>query len=304
MIKELDLLFKNDDVRLKTQFTRHLKTFYAPQDIISQILKAILQNALEGIIQKRESTEDPYAPAIKIQTKMNGPEIELIVKDNGIGMEEGEISQAFLPGFTTKDPSRHAGMGLFFCQTVLHTLLNGKISLSSVKGVGTKVTVKIPSVPALRGSSQANREKGKKPNKKPVQVARPGLFEGRVFWFLGAHDSMQEYIEKFLQTNKATTRGISGFQGLENHFQRGAIADAIILNITNEDEAQTLAMALKEKHALGRTLFLIPEELFVSFKKRYKETGAKFIRKPFPIEVFMDHVINLLGDENAREISP
>ncbi len=301
--KDLAPLFKSNDVHLKTQFTRHLKTFYAPPGLMTQILKTLLQNALEGVIQKRELSDESYDPAIKVQTKMNGSEIELAVKDNGIGMDDGEISQAFLPGFTTKNPSQHAGMGLFLCQTILHALLNGDIQLSSVKGVGTKVTIKIPSVSALHESNRVNRENGEKPRKKPVKMVNRGLFEGRVLWLLGAHDSMQEYVEKFLQANKATIRVISGAQGLENHFKRGAFPDAIILNITNEDEAQTLALALKEKQALEKTLFLTPEELFVSFKKRYKKTGARFIRKPFPIETFVDHVINLFGNEGAKEIS-
>ena len=85
------------------------------------------------------------------------PEIELIVEDNGCGMDEEVRAHLFQPFFTTKAHGSGNGLGLF----TVHNIVSrggGELSVDSAPGKGTRISVRLPIAenPMLEHSSQAN----------------------------------------------------------------------------------------------------------------------------------------------------
>jgi len=71
------------------------------------------------------------------------PMVELAVSDTGDGMDEGTLSKAFTPFFTTKPPGRGTGLGLATVRAIV-LKANGTAHLESTPGKGTRVAVRLP----------------------------------------------------------------------------------------------------------------------------------------------------------------
>lgn len=109
---------------------------------ISQVISNLLGNAIK--FTERGS--------VRLSCRRTGgsasvDEVELVVADTGIGMAPEFIPSLFEP-FTQEDGG-HArryggtGLGLNITRRLVH-LMNGEVSVTSEKGVGTLVTVRLP----------------------------------------------------------------------------------------------------------------------------------------------------------------
>ncbi|MFH1644953.1 MAG: PAS domain-containing protein, partial [Candidatus Omnitrophota bacterium] len=101
---------------------------------IAQVLKNIIINAIQA-------TEDKKG-IIKITGKrINKKMVEIVVKDNGIGIDSKDLKKTYSPFFTTK--TKGTGLGLSVCKKIVD-LHNGSIQILSKKGRGTEVILKVP----------------------------------------------------------------------------------------------------------------------------------------------------------------
>lgn len=69
--------------------------------------------------------------------------LEINIQDNGIGMTEAVLQQAFDPFFTTRAVGSGAGLGLSTSKELIERA-HGSITLSSVLGAGTRVQILLP----------------------------------------------------------------------------------------------------------------------------------------------------------------
>ena len=65
------------------------------------------------------------------------------VRDEGGGMAPDVLARAGNPFFTTKEPGRGMGLGLFLARTVL-AKLGGRLEIESREGAGTSVLFELP----------------------------------------------------------------------------------------------------------------------------------------------------------------
>ncbi|MBF0486525.1 MAG: GAF domain-containing protein [Nitrospirae bacterium] len=83
---------------------------------------------------------------IRIVTAITGMEGELIkirIEDDGVGMTEDAVKQAFVPFFTTKEVGSGKGLGLAMVDGIIKRH-GGKVSLESTEGKGTAITIILP----------------------------------------------------------------------------------------------------------------------------------------------------------------
>ncbi len=82
---------------------------------------------------------------LTITTYSQDDTVALIIEDTGMGMNDEEIEQAFLPFFTTKDVGEGTGLGL----AVVHGIVashGGSITVESELGHGSKFEIRLPRV--------------------------------------------------------------------------------------------------------------------------------------------------------------
>ncbi len=73
-----------------------------------------------------------------------GDSVQVIVGDQGVGMEEAVRKRVFEPFFTTKRGRGGTGLGLNIVYNLVTGLLGGSIRCESAKGVGTRFVVRVP----------------------------------------------------------------------------------------------------------------------------------------------------------------
>ena len=110
------------------------QTLWVPQEAIAQAVRNLIHNGLDA---------SGHSGRVQLFPKIIQDELQLTVIDTGEGMSNEVLDRASDPFFTTKEPGRGIGLGLFLTRNVI-SQLGGVLRLESSPGVGTQAIVTIP----------------------------------------------------------------------------------------------------------------------------------------------------------------
>jgi signal transduction histidine kinase len=99
---------------------------------MNRVFINLIKNAFEAM---------PEGGKLEINSKILSDEIEIEVRDTGVGMSTETLARIWTPLFTTK--AKGMGFGLAICKRVIEAHA-GKISVTSEVGKGTTFTIIIP----------------------------------------------------------------------------------------------------------------------------------------------------------------
>lgn len=102
-------------------------------------MKQVVLNLVINALHAMDGRPDPV---LTIEVRTFGPIAELVVSDNGCGIEAENLGRIFDPFFTTKGPERGTGLGLSVCFSIVRQH-GGEIRVESQPGVGTRFTVSL-----------------------------------------------------------------------------------------------------------------------------------------------------------------
>ncbi|MGB7323943.1 MAG: ATP-binding protein [Rubripirellula sp.] len=107
---------------------------WVPQEAVAQAVRNLIHNGLDA---------SGAHGRVRLEPKLMGKTLQLAVIDSGSGMTPEVLERASDPFFTTKDPGRGIGLGLFLTRNVI-SQLGGELQFHSQPGSGTEVIVRIP----------------------------------------------------------------------------------------------------------------------------------------------------------------
>ena len=110
-------------------------------DELSKAMDGMLKNAMYAVLRKAEQVA--YSPEIYVGLKVNGDQLEIIIRDNGTGIDEKIKERIFAPFFTTKTTGEAAGIGLYLCREIVQNH-RGSIEVESQKGEYTQFLIGLP----------------------------------------------------------------------------------------------------------------------------------------------------------------
>lgn len=84
-----------------------------------------------------------YDGTVRVTTSAGGGWLELVVEDDGCGMEPAVLERVFDPFFTTKRVDEGTGLGLAICYQIIRDH-GGEISIDSTPGAGTRARIRLP----------------------------------------------------------------------------------------------------------------------------------------------------------------
>jgi len=120
------------------------QSLWIPQEAVAQAIRNLIHNGL-----------DASGPSgrVRLETSHDDAKIVFRICDSGRGMTDEELGRAGEPFYTTKEPGRGMGLGLFLTRNVV-SRLGGSLEFESVQGHGTVATVKLPCAePSVRGAA-------------------------------------------------------------------------------------------------------------------------------------------------------
>ncbi len=107
------------------------------RELLEWVIENLLSNAVSALDRRPGLIEVTVAP------REEGRGVEIVVRDNGRGMNLAEQRRAFEPGYTTK--RRGWGMGLALARRVVQEYHGGRLFIRrSAPGEGTTVVVSLP----------------------------------------------------------------------------------------------------------------------------------------------------------------
>lgn len=135
--------FQNDTVMTDEGITIHLQLEYdlplvsTSADMLTEAFRVLIKNGAEAI---RDKGTERHLWLVSQKTAPN--QIEITVKDSGVGIKPEHLPHIFDMGWSTKG-SKGMGFGLFWTQYYLEGM-NGRISAESTRGKGTTFHIQLP----------------------------------------------------------------------------------------------------------------------------------------------------------------
>ncbi len=132
LIPIVESRLRDNNIVLKTGLSKKLPEVYAYPAMVKQALVHLVNNADDAMRR---------GGIIKIVTQKRGNTVQLIVVDQGEGMDKKTLEKIRKPDYVGE--KGRVALGLFICKDVMKNN-GGCLDIAAVKGEGTKVTLSFP----------------------------------------------------------------------------------------------------------------------------------------------------------------
>lgn len=126
--------FKVANIEIVRDYHADLPQALLDADQIRQVFLNMINNAGDAI---------KGSGKITVATLAGDNEIQVNIRDTGMGMSAREMKKIFDPFFTTKEVGKGTGLGLSVSRSIVEAL-GGSIAVQSLKGQGTSFSIRLP----------------------------------------------------------------------------------------------------------------------------------------------------------------
>lgn len=151
----LQPVFKQRNVQVSTQLADAPLAVHGDGNSIQRVVINLLDNAVDACEKAGGITIRTFE---REETGQKGDWVIIELTDTGSGIPPEILPRVFDLFVTTKAPGKGTGLGLVICQEIVKAH-GGTISISSQVGVGTTVTLSLPSATAPIGAIKAEDER-------------------------------------------------------------------------------------------------------------------------------------------------
>ena len=117
---------------------------------LGKAIVSILHNGVYALAKKY--AHKPFEACLQIKLELQGDQLLIYLRDNGIGIELNIREKIFDPFFTTKTTAEAAGVGLYLCREVILSH-KGQIEVQSTKNEFTAFVLTIPIHQSIKTNS-------------------------------------------------------------------------------------------------------------------------------------------------------
>ena len=115
-----------------------------------QAVRHVVANAIAAARTAAPRRDGPPRVRVETAVEAGGGSLLIRVRDNGPGIAVGLRERVFEPFYTTKPPGEGTGLGLALTYDIVVGRHGGTVTLDSVEGEGTVVTLSLPASAVLR----------------------------------------------------------------------------------------------------------------------------------------------------------
>ena len=114
-----------------------------PQEITRALLN-LISNGFYAATKRKEQASEGFEPTLSAMTKNLGDNVEIRIRDNGIGIAQEVRAKIFNPFFTTKPSGEGTGLGLSMSHDIIVKQHGGSIDVESSPGNFTEFRIVLP----------------------------------------------------------------------------------------------------------------------------------------------------------------
>jgi len=273
-LREYNLITNNIEVTLA--LSADISPILADPYQLQQVFTNIIHNARDALMEIGGGT-------LAIRTFSINNRIGIEFVDNGPGIDKDNLKRIFDPFFTTKDVGKGTGLGLSMAYGIVNEH-GGTIEVESEVGRGTKFLVELP----VTTGTNTNTRKTSAP-----RSAAPSV---KTILIVDDEKYIRDLLKQALSEKGHTVRTAS------------TVDDAILLSERKQFDAIVLdikmpGMGGKELYAhiknkspelADRMLFITGDVLGDDSQVFLKTTAARYLEKPFKIDVFINALNEVL----------
>ena len=129
----LQSIAAEDHDRIRINNEADALSFLVPIRTLVRSIKGLINNGLDA-----SGADSP----VKVRCYSDNKFLYFDIQDQGTGMDQSILAKAHEPFFTSKEPGKGMGLGLFLAQNVAESY-DGELRISSEPGQGTTVTISL-----------------------------------------------------------------------------------------------------------------------------------------------------------------
>jgi signal transduction histidine kinase/streptogramin lyase len=114
-----------------------------PQDI-GRVFLNLYNNAFYSMQQKKQLILNGYQPVVSVSTAQKEGNVEIRVRDNGIGISAKMLDKVFQPFFTTKPSGQGTGLGLSLSYDIITKGHGGEMKVETKEGEFAEFIITVP----------------------------------------------------------------------------------------------------------------------------------------------------------------
>ena len=130
-------------ISITKDFEKNLPQLKVNQPALGNLLLNVMDNAFLSVIEKSKSGIKGYQPKISISTRILPRFLQIRIKDNGMGMTDVILENAFTEFYSTRQNEAGSGLGLSESKNNISVLNKGEIKIESEKRNSTDVYIKL-----------------------------------------------------------------------------------------------------------------------------------------------------------------
>jgi len=123
-------------IKLNITYTTNNLIVYGYKNEFMQVLITILNNAKDAILKVKEDNR-AYDGEINVTVSSKKDVVEILIIDNGCGIDDKDREYLFDPYYSTKEKGN--GLGLYMSRTLIEDKMNGKIYFKNTQDITTLV---------------------------------------------------------------------------------------------------------------------------------------------------------------------
>jgi two-component system NtrC family sensor kinase len=140
----LKFQLEKNEIAIYIELAKDLPEIEGSQQQIEQIIINLILNAKDALDLSNKAKKE-----MTITTAYHENEVQLTVKDNGIGIEDNRLSEIFHPFYTTKETEKGTGLGLSVSFGIAKAH-KGTLEVSSIVNKGSIFTLRLPLHPSRK----------------------------------------------------------------------------------------------------------------------------------------------------------
>lgn len=271
-------LMPSEDVKLIFEEPDASLVLHTDEGKVSQILRNLISNAIK--FTERGEVR------VRATLTADGRQVQLSVKDTGIGISEADQSRIF-EEFTQVAHSlqgrmKGTGLGLPLCRR-LATLLGGEIQLVSTPGVGSTFTAMLPVYFA-----EPDRSLATVPQTFTLDAERIPVL------LVDSDPAMIRLYTKHLQSTRYQAIGV-GSIGEARQFMQHARPRVILIDLFQHDEEGWHWLAELKRNPVTSSIGVLVATAAKDEQRAFALGTDAYCRKPLEREVLLEMLDGLIG---------
>ncbi len=132
------------NVTLKRDFDPAAGSVSAFPQEITRVVLNLVANGFYATVKRKETQASGYEPTLIASTRSIGDQVQIRIRDNGVGIPDAVKAEMFNPFFTTKPAGEGTGLGLSLSHDIIVKQHGGAIDVATSPGDFTEFTITLP----------------------------------------------------------------------------------------------------------------------------------------------------------------